>query len=169
MNKKSPELKSLEKLAYISVGDIVPTFKMAKFFGSAFAILQKEIGECNEDNKFFAHYNNVDWEGCQKKGFISFIRMMFMKWDVEACISVDKKGDYSEKVVYSEIKEPKDTLQCIHYGPYHKVSETYLEIANKAEEKRLKLSNESFEFYLNDPKDVPKEDLQTLIVVPVGK
>ena len=44
MEKKSPELKSLDKLAYISVKDIVPTLKMAKFFGNAFTIF---FNNCN--------------------------------------------------------------------------------------------------------------------------
>ncbi|MCP4356120.1 MAG: GyrI-like domain-containing protein [Proteobacteria bacterium] len=161
------QIKSLDSFSYISLRREVPTYKIAGFFKKSFATLLSELPECTEDNQFFARYHNVDWVGANKKGLISFIRMMFMKWDIEVCISVKEHPKRMlASIGFVKLPEIKNTLQKIHLGPYYQVSKTYGKILEKAKKENIKLSNESFEFYLNDPQIVKKNKLETLVVVP---
>jgi effector-binding domain-containing protein len=164
------EIKTLDKKSFISIHKRVQTYKMYKFFNESFSKLYHFIGEknlSNSTNEFFAIYHNVDWNGAGKTGILAFIRMMFIKWDVEVCISVKKKIKNENEIIYREESKKQKTLQAIHTGPYYTVSRTYGEILKFSLKKNLKLEKESFEFYLNDPKKVKKEELKTLIVVPI--
>ena len=61
----------------------------------------------------------------------------------------------------------RNYLRAMHYGPYQKVSETYRKMWNYANENKLKLENESFEFYLNDPTTVKKENIETEVLIGI--
>jgi len=161
------QIKQLNKMSYISIRGNVPTYRIGGFFKKSFATLLSELPEYTADNQFFARYHNVDWIGAKKKGFISFIRMMFMKWDVEVCISVKERPKrLLVDIGFVELQEIKNTLQAIHQGSYCKVSKTYGKILDKAKKENINLLNESFEFYLNDPRIVKKDELKTLVIVP---
>ncbi len=63
-----------------------------------------------------------------------------------------------------------ESLTCvrtIHKGPYQKVGDTYKEIVDWAEANDVELADHTMENYINDPTMVAKEDIETLILIPV--
>ena len=63
-----------------------------------------------------------------------------------------------------------ESLTCvrtIHRGPYQKVGDTYKEIVDWAEANNVELADHTMENYINDPTTVAKEDIETLILIPV--
>ncbi len=156
-------VKTLPAKSYLSIKGNVRSLCLYCFFKKSFTTLMNKVAE-TETTEYFSRFRNVDWEGCQQKGFWAFIKMMFMKWDLEACVSVPEAVEM-EGLDYRETQE-METIQTIHTGSYYKVGEAYNRILEYAKQKNLKVSDGSFEFYLNDPKEVKTEDLQTLVVVP---
>ena len=63
--------------------------------------------------------------------------------------------------------ESRKCLRTIHRGPYQKVGDTYKEIVDWAEASNVELANHTMENYINDPTTVAKEDIETLILIPV--
>ena len=56
---------------------------------------------------------------------------------------------------------------CVHVGPYEQFERTYGALIAYIADQGLEATGVSYEFYLNDPGDVPPEQLQTQIVFPL--
>lgn len=169
IDKNEIKVESLPPRSCLSISSIVPTLKMKNFFENSFSKMGKAIPNMPEDTIYFAHYRNVDWVGANKGGLFAFLNMMlFIKWDVSACISVQEEIEPGNEVEYRELPRMERTIQTIHLGPYHKVAGTYKRISEYAAQENLPLTNQSFEIYLNDPREVPKSDIQTLVIVPIA-
>ncbi|MCX6258829.1 MAG: GyrI-like domain-containing protein [Bacteroidia bacterium] len=66
------------------------------------------------------------------------------------------------KLILSDLNEGK-ALQMLHIGPYNEVSDTYSIIIKELQEKGLKVSGQSHEIYLSDPRRVAPEKLRTIV------
>jgi effector-binding domain-containing protein len=92
--------------------------------------------------------------------------MLISKWHFYLGVPVSQKlEDYNN--LKSNFIEKKRYLKAMHYGSYQKVGERYEEMYDYAVEKNISLGSESMEFYLNDPKEVEKEKLETMILISV--
>jgi len=160
------EVKNLPPKAYLGISGNCRTFSLGCFFKKNLTILGKNIPN-EQVTEVFARYHNVDWKGCQQKGFTAFVRMMFMKWNLEACFGVKNKINLNIKGVEYKTTPEIKTFKAIHMGCYWQVAEAYNRILDYASKNNLKLADESFEFYLNDPQVTKAEDLKTLVVVPI--
>jgi AraC family transcriptional regulator len=58
--------------------------------------------------------------------------------------------------------------RIVHHGPYEACESTYSRLFSWIEEKGLQINGPIREMYLNDPRDVPPEQILTEILVPVG-
>ena len=58
-------------------------------------------------------------------------------------------------------------VRTIHRGPYQKIGDTYKEIVDWAVANDVELANHTMESYINDPTAVAREDIETLILIPV--
>ena len=56
---------------------------------------------------------------------------------------------------------------CLHTGPYDQVGPAYEAISRWMEENGYEPAGPAYEIYLNDPEEVPPEELQTLIMFPL--
>ena len=58
--------------------------------------------------------------------------------------------------------------QIIHKGPYEASGPVYERLLARLEENGLKLTGPIREAYLNDPREVPPEEILTIIYAPIG-
>ena len=110
-------------------------------------------------------YQGINWEQAgQSKGLTAFIRMFTQKWRMEigVPVAVDTAGE--GEVVSASIPAGR-YLKTLHRGPYSKVSEAYDRLQAYARGNNLKLGPYCLELYLNDPQTVPKEQLETEVLV----
>jgi effector-binding domain-containing protein len=93
--------------------------------------------------------------------------MMFLQnWYIEMGIPGKLKIGLPSDIESGEIPEGK-YIRTIHPGSYMKVGKTYDRITAYAENAGLTLKDYSIERYLNDPKQISEEDLQTEVLVPI--
>ncbi|UDQ99028.1 GyrI-like domain-containing protein [Lentisphaerota bacterium WC36G] len=166
---KKIEIKELTGMKYIAIKKYIPVYKMPFFFKKSFKILQNTIKDISADNKFFARYSNIDWDTVEcQKGFLGALKGIFKKFDIEVAISFAEKPDNLESsIICSEFETVPKSLQCVHVGPYHKIADTYKIMMEFAQQNNLIIENETFEIYLNDPKIVKAENLETLVILPL--
>lgn len=115
----------------------------------------------------FVRYLNVNWkEAMEESKLKAFIKIFFRKWQMLIGFPVKEKIDGKGDLRSGFIQAGK-YIKTIHKGPYQKVGSTYKRIVSYAGTKNLKLKNESIEIYTNDPRTTRKEDLETVVLVPV--
>ena len=56
---------------------------------------------------------------------------------------------------------------CLRVGPYSEVAPAYNALTEWVEEEGLETTGVAYEFYLNDPAEIPPEKLQTQILYPL--
>ena len=57
--------------------------------------------------------------------------------------------------------------KALHVGPYMELVRTYTEVGAWIREKGFEPADQMWEFYLNDPKEVPPDKLLTEIIWPI--
>lgn len=122
---------------------------LPKVMGEAYgAIMQylMEIGE-NPAGAPFAAYYNMDMNDL----------------DVEIGFPVAQKIDGKGKVQSSEIPAGKYAT-TLHIGPYSGVEPAYNALMAWINENNYTPTGIAYEFYLNDPSEIPENELQTQIM-----
>jgi len=105
-----------------------------------------EIGEHPSDAPFAAYYN-----------------MDMKNLDIEIGLPVKRKLPMKNYIEASEL--PRGTyVQCIHVGPYSTMESTYSKLMEWMNANEYKSNGVAYEFYLNDPENVPDEKLKTRIM-----
>lgn len=115
----------------------------------------------------YIKYVNFSWddvEGGNK--FLGFLKMFTKKWDMEMGFPV-KKEYAGEGIIKSGKIAGGKYLQTMHKGPYQKVGSAYKLLMAYMKENKLKAKEECMEIYLNDPKMTKKEDLETIVLIPL--
>ena len=157
----------------LSVPKIVGTLGlgkvMAPIYESIHGVLKKNNLEFGKDCMPFARYNGVNWEELTKKGFLSAIKLFFFyKWDLNIGItcpeSIPPEGPIEKMQIHGG-----EYLRIIHKGPYQRVGDTYEKVLLYAKTRKIKLDDYSIEFYLNDPREVAPESLETEVLLPIIK
>jgi len=153
------------------VHKVVGTFSLKKVMGPAYEGIMNVMREagisCPEGQAPFTRYNRIDWCEMEKRGFCAMLRMMFVKkWDMDIGIPVPDQAAGKGEIVRI-VCQPGKCLESIHTGPYAKVATAYTRILEKARAEGLELADHSYEFYLNDPRTVSPEALQTKVLVPL--
>ena len=112
-------------------------------------------------------YRGVDWEDLNTQGMLRMAVQLFTKkWNLEIGFPLPEAGEGNEGFREGEIPGG-EYLQILHRGSYRRVGESYKLLWAYALGEKLNLRPESIEFYLNDPATTPKEELQTLILIPL--
>lgn len=158
------EKKALVKTASLGM------FKLAKAMGEAYCNLKDYLEKNNiEFNQIpFTSYAVDDWEKTVNlKGFKMLINIFTKKWDIE--MGYEVVGDVKEKDDMDVIALPAaEYIETMHIGPYQNVGETYKKIYEYAQKEGYTLGNKSYEYYLNDPREVTKDKLETRVLVPIN-
>lgn len=126
---------------------------MGEFFGRVFA--EVEAQNLQPQGMPFAYFTNFD--------------MAARTCDMIAGVAVSAGGKDS-----GDIKAVKfssfTAARAIHTGPYEEMESSYETLGKYASDNGLVITGDSWEFYLNDPVEVPDQTLlQTLILLPVKK
>lgn len=133
----------------------------------------KMIGEYLESNNVtcieapYSRYLDINWTvQMNMSKFASFMAMFTKKWRFMVGMPTSAKME-GKVVMKSGFYPLQSYVKAIHRGPYHKVGKTYTEMFKWLTAKGLKAKPESIEFYLNDPRTTKKEDLETMVLIPV--
>ncbi len=148
----------------------IPLFKIPKVLGDCFPRIKQHIEA--SDSKLagapYARYLNIDWEVVRKQGMLGQIwQLLTHKQPMRIGMPVASAAGGTDEIQPSEITAG-EYVKTIHVGPYHKVGETYKRIAEWAAKQNIVMADNSIESYFTDPGEVPAEELQTLILIPVA-
>ncbi len=152
----------------IEIEERQPMWKMGSTFSRNYGLIMEHSKANDAELDIpYARYLNIDWQGEMAKGkLVVFIGAFTKKWHFQVGIPISKEISSKEPMKYRYI-ENKKYVKTIHHGPYHKVGDTYRKMYNWAVAQQLSLGSESIEFYLNDPSEVKKESLETMVLIPI--
>ncbi len=88
------------------------------------------------------------------------------KADIEVVVPVSQKVDETEDIKYYELSGGK-MARIIHRGPYEDCGPTYERLYAWIEENQMNIVGPIREIYMNDPREIPKEEILTEIYAPV--
>ncbi|UCE36985.1 MAG: GyrI-like domain-containing protein [Thermoplasmata archaeon] len=87
--------------------------------------------------------------------------------DVEVVVPVSQEVEETEDIKYYELPGGK-MAKIIHKGPYEECEPTYRRLYAWIEENQKCIVGPIREIYMNDPREVPKEEIITEIYAPIG-
>lgn len=120
--------------------------------GEAYGTIMQYMGELGEQpvGPPFSAYYNEDIEDL----------------DVEIGFPVSRQLPGRGDVQAGEMPGGK-VATCLHTGPYSEIGPAYEAISRWMEKNGYEPAGPAYEIYLNDPEEVPLEELQTLIMFPL--
>lgn len=115
----------------------------------------------------YSRYLEINWKvQMNMSKFASFMAMFTKKWRFMVGMPTSVKME-SQGVMKTGFYKTQRYVKAIHRGPYQNVGKTYTEMYKWLTANGLKALPESIEFYLNDPHNTKKADLETLVLIPV--
>jgi effector-binding domain-containing protein len=87
--------------------------------------------------------------------------------DVEVAVPIAQRGKETEEITCYELPAAK-MAKIVHKGPYQKETGTYLKLFAWLEKNKKPVVGPMREIYLNDPHEVPEEELLIEIYAPIG-
>jgi effector-binding domain-containing protein len=98
--------------------------------------------------------------------FIAYYNMDMADLDVEIGFTVEREIASMGNVQAGHM--PAGMMaSCLFTGPYVEMAPAYEALAAWIEENGMEATGVAYEFYLNDPTEVPPEELKTQIVFPL--
>lgn len=146
------ELRNTDELATIAARVVVPVEKLSEAMGSTYGKIMEYLGlhGIQASGPPFAVYHNMDMTAL----------------DVEIGIPVPAPVEGSGDLTPGTIRGGRAAVGT-HTGPYDTIGDTYGALTAFMEEKGLEMDSFSYEFYLNDPREVPPDELKTEIFFPI--
>ncbi len=86
--------------------------------------------------------------------------------DVEVVVPIAQRGKETEEITCYELPAAK-MAKILHKGPYQKETATYLKLFAWLEKNKKTVVGPMREIYLNDPHEVPEEELLIEIYAPI--
>ena len=116
----------------------------------------------------YARYLEIDWKEMRGKGaFGQFLEVLTKKQKMRIGMFTSAPVASGGDAIGTEIPAGR-YVTTIHRGAYHKVGDTYRRIYDWAMENGVTLSDGSIENYIDDPSDMPMEDVRTRIWIAVS-
>ncbi|MBI1936995.1 MAG: GyrI-like domain-containing protein [Ignavibacteriales bacterium] len=143
--------------------------KMPVAIGNAYKKIMQNINEQKTEaaGAPFVRYLEINWDKVNTENkFAAFIKMFTRKWKMEIGFPVKNNIDGTGEIKKSTIPKGK-YLKSLHRGPYQKVGYTYKRMTAFTKQNNLAIKNESIEIYLNDPRTTKKENLETIVLIPL--
>ena len=115
----------------------------------------------------YARYQDMDWELELNRGKLAtFFSMLTKKWHFFVGMPTSKtlpgEGGFKSQILASQ-----RYARAVHRGPYQQCGATYKALYDWVKSQGLSLKNEAIEFYVNDPHEVDKADIETVILIPI--
>ena len=167
------ELFKRDAQTALVIRDQVGMFKLPKVMGPAYMKIARYLEENGITPKEapFTSYHVGNWnDTINMKGFKAVLSALMKKWDVEMGFPLPSDVDLRGNDVINSITLPGgEYIKTLHVGPYQSIGAAYKAIYQLAKQEDLVLRHKSYEFYLNSPREVTKDKLETRILVPVSR
>lgn len=153
----------------IEIEERVSVWRMPATFGRDYKriaeYLESQSAECTDMP--YARYLDMDWDvELNRSKLATFISLLTKKWHFLVGMPSSKelpgKGDLKSNVYTSQ-----RYVRGVHRGPYKECGATYKLLFKWAKDQEVKLKNEAIECYVNDPSEVDKADIETVILIPL--
>lgn len=168
----SQEFEVIEKAIgpVIEIEEFVSVWRMPATFGQDYkrisAYLTSQGAECIDMP--YARYQDMDWERELNKGKLAtFFTILTKKWHFFVGMPTSKTLS-GEGELKSQVLASQRYVRAVHRGPYQKCGKTYKALYDWARSQGLSLTNEAIECYVNDPREVDKADIETVILIPIN-
>lgn len=116
----------------------------------------------------YARYLEIDWNDMVGKGvFGQLLDFAFSKQKMRIGMFASQKVSSEGEAIGCEIPAGR-YVTTIHRGAYHKVGDTYRRIVEWAAQNDVKLADSSLENYIDDPTEMPMEEVRTKIWIAVA-
>ena len=113
-----------------------------------------------------AQYLSEVGEQPARPPFAAYYNMDMQALDIEAGFPVARALPGKVEIQTSEI--PGGTLATVfHTGPYDQCGAAYEALTQYIKDNGREATGVAYEMYLNDPQQVPPQELQTLVVFPL--
>lgn len=154
----------------IEIEERTTMWRMPSTFGRDYRRIAQYLGSQGAEcvDMPYARYLDMDWEAELGKGRLAMlVDMLTRKWHFYAGMPTSRLLP-GEGELQSRVLEVRRYAKAVHRGPYQKVGGTYKMLYDWLKEQGCSAQNEAIECYLNDPGEVDKADLETLILIPVA-
>ena len=161
--EQQPPLHALE------IARNVRMWKIPKVLGDDFPRIDRHITAKGGQRMGapYVRYLDIDWQHMRHCGPLRMLwQMLTSKQPMRIGMAVAAPLDGDGQIEAVSI-ESRLCVRAIHKGPYQKVGDTYKEIVDWSEANDVELADHTMENYINDPTTVAKEDIETLILIPV--
>ena len=153
----------------LEIAQDAPMWKIPTLLADAFPRINEHIAAQGGDRTGapYVRYMDIDWQEMRHCGPLRMLwKMLTSKQRMLIGMTVESPvpgaGDIEAVTISSQL-----CVRTIHRGPYQKVGDTYKEIVDWAEANDVELADHTMENYINDPTTVDKENIKTLILIPV--
>lgn len=153
----------------IEIEECVTMWRMPATFGRDYKRISEYLAsqgaECTDMP--YACYQNMNWELELNRGKLAtFFSMLTKNWHFFVGMPTSKplqgEGELKSRVLAS-----RRYARAVHRGPYQQCGATYKALYDWVKSQGLALKNEAIECYVNDPNEVDKADLETVILIPI--
>ena len=146
------ELRNVDEQDTIAVRLVTPVERLSEAMGSTYGRIIEYLGS----------------EGVQPSGppFAVYHNMDMTALDVEIGMPVPSPMEGSGDLKPGTIPGGRVAVG-MHTGPYDTIGESYEALMAFVRENGLEMDSFSYEFYLDDPRSTPPEELKTEIFFPV--
>lgn len=98
--------------------------------------------------------------------FVVYHNLDLQDLDLEIGCAFTRPLEGEGDVLAGEIPAGK-VAQCVHVGPFDQTAAAYEALQAFVAERGLRVAGPAYEYYLDDPREVPLEQLRTRVVLPV--
>lgn len=116
----------------------------------------------------YARYIEVDWDTLNNGALKQFIDIFFKRQKMQIGLKLAAPHKVDGTVFGTQIPAGR-YVRTIHRGAYHKVGDTYSRIVAWASDQGIKLADNSIEHYIDDPTEMPKQEVRTEVFVPIAE
>lgn len=141
--------------------DAQPTLSV--LFRSGAAELGEHLGECLPKIHEYATENGGTPAGAP---YVRYHSMDEDEWEIEAGIPLESRIEGSGEIAASELPAGPAAV-TVHKGPYAGLGEAHDAVLAWIDEQELNVTGAPWDAYVDDPADVPSDEVRTRIVWPV--
>lgn len=164
------EIVSRDTIKGLETVQSAKMFSIPSVMKKSFSLLRQELTTQSCDNKentvVYTRYKNVDLKAMDCMGFFQKLLGMFDTMKMDIGISV-KGFDYTKSDFQNGEIKAGNYVQYLHIGPYSKMYQAYDKLTKYVVENDIDIENETYDIYLNNPQEVPKEELETIVMVKI--
>jgi effector-binding domain-containing protein len=167
----SDEFEIIEKAIgpVIEIEENIPVWRMPATFSRDYKRIAEYIKSQGTEISGipYARYQDMDWERELNRSKLSILFSMFnQKWHffvgMPTPTIVPGQGEFNSRVL-----QQQRFASAVHRGPYQQCTKTYKALYEWVKSQGLSIADEAIECYLNDPREVAKSDIKTLILIPL--